>query len=166
MNRVAHHTTALLRLASACLGLAIAAATPALSGPERLTLERALELALADNYTLQAKQNELKSVRTGEITADLSPNPQAGYTASNLGGRAGNFGRTDNQYTLQATIETARKRERRVDLAKAGTRITGFELDDVRRTLILQVKTAFIGVLAGLVLIPVPPAPRAPNTTI
>ena len=45
--------------------------------PVRLTLERAIELALADNYTLLAKQNELRSVRAGEITAGLTPNPQA-----------------------------------------------------------------------------------------
>ena len=115
----------------------------------RLTLEKAIELALSDNYTLQAKQNELKSVRAGEITAGLSPNPQAGYTATNLGGRRGEFGRTDNDYTLQATVETAGKRERRIDFAKAGSRVTGSELDDVQRTVRLQVKTAFIGVLAG-----------------
>ena len=117
--------------------------------PMRLTLEKAIELALSDNYTLQAKQNELKSVRTSEITAGLIPNPQAGYTASNLGGRQGQFGRTDNQLTLQATIETADKRARRVEFAKAGSAVTGYELDDVRRAVVLQVKTAFYGVLAG-----------------
>ena len=117
--------------------------------PLRLTLARAVELALADNYTLLAKQNELRSVRAGEITAGLTPNPQAGATISNIGGLPGTFDRLDKTYTLQATIETARKRERRVDLAKAGSNVTGSELDDVRRTVVLQVKTAFVGVLAG-----------------
>lgn len=129
--------------------LASAAGGIAEGVPMRLTLEKAIELALSDNYTLQAKENELKSVRSGEITAGLSPNPQAGYTASNLSGRRGEFGRTDNDYTLQATVETAGKREKRVALAKAGTGVTGFELQDVRRTIVLAVKTAFTGVLAG-----------------
>ena len=109
------------------------------SAPPRLTLAKAIELALSDNYTLLAKQNELKSVRTGEITAGLSPNPQFGYTASNLSGRRGEFGRIDNDYTLQGTIETAGKREKRVGLAKGpadGVRILG--TGDVTKKLIIK----------------------------
>ncbi len=124
-------------------------ASLAIAEPIRLTLDMAMDLALSDNYTLLAKQNELASVRSGEITAGLTPNPQAGYTASNLGGKRGAYGRTDNSVTLQQTFETARKRERRVDFAQAGSRVTGSELEDVRRTVRLQVKTAFTGVLAG-----------------
>lgn len=134
--------------ATAIAGLGIRAVR-AETAQRRLTLDQAIELALADNYTLQAKQNELKSVRAGEITAGLSPNPQAGFTVSNIDGLAGPFGRNDKFYTLQGTIETARKREKRIDLAKAGSSVTSSELTDVRRTVTLQVKTAFIGVLAG-----------------
>ena len=115
----------------------------------RLTLDKAIDLALSDNYTLQAKQQELRSVRTGEITAGLTPNPQAGFQLSNIGGLQGTFDRLDKFYTLQATLETGRKRERRVDFARAGSNVTGSELDDVRRIVILQVKIAYGGVLAG-----------------
>ena len=115
----------------------------------RLTLERAIALSLADNLTLRAKIQELRSVRANEITAGLTPNPQFNYTASNLRGKKGVHGTIDNQYTLQATIETARKREKRVDLAMAGSAVTGFELDELRRQTVASVKLAFNAILGA-----------------
>lgn len=115
----------------------------------RITLDGALSIALSDNYTLLAKRFELQSVRAGEITAALRPNPTANYNASNIGGVPGQFGDIDHSVGLQATIETAGKRERRIEFSKAATAVTGYELDDLRRLTTLQVKTAFIGVLAG-----------------
>lgn len=115
----------------------------------RITLDGALSVALSDNYNLMAKRSELQSIRAAEITAALRPNPQATYNASNIGGKPGDYGTVDHSVGLQATIETARKRDRRIDLSQATTAVTGLELDDLKRTVGLQVKLAFYGVLAG-----------------
>src|SRR5690349_25174723 len=51
----------------------------------RVSLAEAIELALRSNSTLAAKQAELRSVRSNEITAGLRPNPTASYAAEQLG---------------------------------------------------------------------------------
>jgi cobalt-zinc-cadmium efflux system outer membrane protein len=106
----------------------------------RLTLAEAVAAALASNPTLRAKTLEVSSVRANEITAGLIPNPQASYTATQLGSR-----NQDQQHTLTVgqTIETGGKRRRRVESARAATAVTTQELFDVRRQVILQVKKAF-----------------------
>src|SRR5207237_8473392 len=50
---------------------------------------------------------------------------------------------------LAQPSETGGKRQRRIDSARAATRTTGHELNDVRRLVIAQVKSAFAGVLVG-----------------
>jgi len=44
---------------------------------------------------------------------------------------------------LGQTIETGRKRGRRIESARAATRVTSYELEDVRRQVIFQIKKAF-----------------------
>src|SRR6058998_2553383 len=51
--------------------------------------------------------------------------------------------------TLAQPIETGGKRDRRLASARAATRVTTLELDDVRRQVIAQVKKAFNDVLVA-----------------
>ena len=90
----------------------------------RLTLDDALRLAERENPTLRAKRFELDVTRAGEITAGLRPNPSASYTAEK-------FGASGQEYTITVgqTLELGGKRERRLDSARAATRVTRFELD-------------------------------------
>lgn len=115
----------------------------------RLTLDGALHIALGNNATLLAKVEELRAIRAGEITASLRPNPAFGYTFSNIGGVSGPHGHLDQQQTLQATIETAGKRQKRMGLAQAASQVTEFELEDVRRMVAFQVRGAFAAVLGA-----------------
>lgn len=115
----------------------------------RITLDGALNMAFSDNYNLLAKRAELQSVRAGEITAGLRPNPVATSYVSNLGGAPGQFGSTDYSVGLQATFETAGKRNRRIELSQQNSAVNEFELNDLRRLVGLDVKIAFIGVLSG-----------------
>jgi outer membrane protein, heavy metal efflux system len=112
----------------------------------RLTLDDAVAAALAANPTLRAKTLELQGVRASEITAGLVPNPQASYTASQLGSR-----NQDQQHTVTVgqTIETGGKRRRRVESARAATAVTTQEVFDVRRQVVLQVKKAFTDALVA-----------------
>src|SRR5207237_1394566 len=77
----------------------------------RLTRDEAVAAAVASNPTLRAKTVEVASVRANEITAGLIPNPQASYTATQLGSR-----NQDQQHTVSVgqTIETGGKRRRRL----------------------------------------------------
>src|SRR5262252_48773 len=123
----------------------VAAQTASQEGLTRVSLNEALDLALRQNPTLRAQQYALQSSKANEITAGLRPNPQANFLAEqHPGGSA-----AVPQYTASfgQTLELGGKRQRRIDSARAATEVSGFQLDDVRRQTILQVKTAFAGAL-------------------
>jgi outer membrane protein, heavy metal efflux system len=140
-------TTLWHRTALACLGLVLSAGT--VGAQERLshlTLDEALAVAARLNPSLVAKEREVDAVRAGEITAGLRPNPTASYLAEQFGSSS-----TDPQHTVTVsqTIETGGKRQRRISSARAATRVTGFELDDIRRQVAAQVKKGFVDLLVG-----------------
>jgi len=110
-----------------------------------LSREDAIRMALERNPTLQAKQRELQSVRANETTAALWPNPTFNYLAEQFGATG------QPQYTVSVgqTIETGGKRGRRIESARAATRVTGYELEDVRRQVIFQTQKAFTDVLVA-----------------
>ncbi len=132
-----------LIITSLCLALALATRASAGDRLSRLTVEDAIALAQRENAALRAKEFELQSVRANEITAALRPNPTASYLAEQFGAA------TDPQHTvtLGQTVETGGKRQRRIDASRAATRVTEWELADVKRQLVLQVKQAFAGAL-------------------
>jgi outer membrane protein, heavy metal efflux system len=115
---------------------------PALS---RVGLDDVLQLALHQNPTLRAQQFALESTKAGEITAGLRPNPTMNFLAEQFGGGSA----SQIQYTVNVgqPIELGGKRQRRIDSARAATRVAGYQLEDLRRQTILQVKTAFAGAL-------------------
>ena len=114
----------------------------------RLSLEEALGLALQHNPTLRAQQAALESAKAGEITAGLRPNPTMNFLAEQL---KPSQAQQEGQYTVNVgqTIELGGKRQRRIDSARAATRVTSYQLDDTRRQTILGVKTAFANALVA-----------------
>src|SRR4029450_1856167 len=89
---------------------------------------------------------EHASTRANEVTAGLRPNPTASYLAEQLGSPNVSAQQT---VALSQTIETGGKRGRRIDSARAATRVSEFELADVRRQVIAQVKRVFTDVLTA-----------------
>ena len=126
--------------------LALAPAAGAQSPEPRVTLDDAVALALRENRTLRAKQFEYRATRANEITAGLRPNPIATYSAEYLGAR-----NVDQEHAVSVgqPIELGGKRERRMDSARAATRVSEFELADTRRQVVAQVKKAFTDVLVA-----------------
>src|SRR4029453_9113086 len=126
--------------------LSVSAASSAPDPRAQLTLPDAVQLALQKNPLIRAKQREHDATRAGETTAGLRPNPTASYLAEQLGSSG-----VSPQYTvaLSQTIETGGKRSRRIDSARAVTRVSELELADLRRQVIAQVKKAFTDVLAA-----------------
>jgi cobalt-zinc-cadmium efflux system outer membrane protein len=135
-------TTGILLLAT----LSVWAVSSVSEARTQLTLPDAVELALRKNPLLRAKQQEHDATRAGETTAGLRPNPTASYSAEQLGSPA-----VEPQHTvaLSQTIETGGKRGRRIESARAATRVSEFELADVRRQVIAQVKRAFTDALTA-----------------
>src|SRR3989449_8014637 len=140
MTSVSRALVALVTLAVCALPLASGSQERA----TRLTLDDALRLAERENPRLRAKRFELDVTRAGEITAELRPNPSASYAAEK-------FGANIQEYTVTVgqTIELGGKRARRLDSARAATRVTRFEVDDIRRQVFAQVKKTFTDVLVA-----------------
>jgi cobalt-zinc-cadmium efflux system outer membrane protein len=112
----------------------------------RLTLDDVVGLAVRENRTLRAKQFEYRATQATEITAGLRPNPVGAYVADQLGKRD-----VEQQHivTIGQPIELAGKRGRRLDSARAAIRVSEWELADVRRQVIAQVKKSFTDVLVA-----------------
>ncbi len=113
---------------------------------KRVSLEDALQLALRQNPTVRAKEADLRSIKAGETTAGLRPNPTMTVLTEQLKpGQA----QQEGQYTVNVgqTLELGGKRQRRIDSARAATQVAGYQLADVRSQTILQVKTAFANAL-------------------
>ncbi len=130
----------------ACLAVTLTVtAAAAQESLKRVSLEDALQLALRQNPTLRAQQAALASTKAGEITAGLRPNPTMNFLAEQFGGGAA----SQTQYTVNVgqPIELGGKRQRRVDSARAAIQVASYQLEDVRRQTILQVKSAFAGAL-------------------
>ena len=112
----------------------------------RLTLDEAVGLALRENPTLRAKGYELEATRANEITAGLIPNPTAAFTSEKYGGTT--F--IEQTLTVGQTLETGGKRRRRLDSARAASRVSEYEVADVRRLVVFQVKKSFTDALTAL----------------
>lgn len=108
----------------------------------RLSLPAAIEMAGRDNPTLRAKGHELSATRANETTAATSPNPSFSYNRGNF-----NTPRISDGVAVGTTVELGGKRERRIDSAQAATRQTSYELADLKRQVLFQVKAAYVGVL-------------------
>jgi cobalt-zinc-cadmium efflux system outer membrane protein len=137
-------------VAGAVCMLTLAASGEAVAqGPlTRLSLDEAVSLAVRAHPTVRAKEFERQAVAANEITAGLRPNPTANFLAEQFGG-ASDASRTQYTLSMGQPIELGGKRQRRIDSAQAATRVTGHELDDVRRQIIFQVKKSFTDALAG-----------------
>ncbi|HMH54358.1 MAG TPA: TolC family protein [Candidatus Acidoferrum sp.] len=143
----------MVRITVILLCLALASAMGALAPPAgaqtpvpRVTIDDAVALALRENRSLRAKQFEHQATRAGEITAGLRPNPVGTYSADHLGAR-----NVDREYAVSVgqPIELGGKRERRLDSARAATRVSELELADVQRQIVAQVKRTFADALVA-----------------
>jgi cobalt-zinc-cadmium efflux system outer membrane protein len=131
-------------VATSLLGAVVRADEPATP----LSLDEAIRLMLQQNPTVRAKEFERQSIAANEITAGLRPNPTATFLAEQLGGATS---ASLPQYTVSIgqPIELGGKRDRRVQSARAATRVSGHELEDVQRQAVYQVKKSFTDILVA-----------------
>jgi outer membrane protein, heavy metal efflux system len=129
---------------------AYAQATASPQGPVRITLDDAIQMALAHNHTLQAERVTIQENEAQEITANLRPDPVLMGDAQFL--PAFNANQFDSNYVdnlaqfdlgISYLFERGKKRQHRLAAAKDATAVTRSTVGDNERTLSFQVATLF-----------------------
>jgi cobalt-zinc-cadmium efflux system outer membrane protein len=106
----------------------------------------------AVNPTLRAGQIDIDEARAQEITAYLRPNPDLGLTADQINPFPGgpphsSFGALLSVASVNYLHERQHKRELRLESAKEATTIAVSEQSDLERTLVFNLRMAFVQTL-------------------
>jgi len=122
----------------------------------RLTLEDAIQLALAHNHALKATRTQIQESEAQEITATLRPNPVLSTDAAFLPiFSPSNFNVPTSQNPLPEefdagisyTIERGHKRQARMAAARDATAVTRSQVSDTERGLAFSVAQQFVSTL-------------------
>lgn len=120
----------------------------------RISLDQAIDLALAHNHSLKAARTLILQNQAQEITANLRPNPTLGVDSQFLpffspqdfsGENLNNVQQFD--VGLGYLFERGHKRQRRLQAARDLTAVTRAQVADAERTLAFNVGQQFVGVL-------------------
>ncbi len=123
-----------------------------LSPPNPLTLEQAIQEALANNLELAAEKYNVTVAEAREITARLRPNPLLtinGQTLNVLGANYNlNNGLGPNQMNVHTDfpVERGHKRQERMALAGAERTLAELGVREVMRQVIYNVQSAYVDV--------------------
>jgi outer membrane protein, heavy metal efflux system len=122
-------------------------------GPVKITLDEAIQLALAHNHNLLAARTTIQQSEAEEITANLRPNPVLLGDAEFLPVFNWNNFNADfisNFMEFDAGVsylfERGKKRQHRLQAAKDQTAVTRSTVADNERTLTFQVASEFVSV--------------------
>ncbi|HEY1676406.1 MAG TPA: TolC family protein [Candidatus Sulfotelmatobacter sp.] len=119
-----------------------------------ISLDQAIELALAHNHALKATRTQIQQNEAQEITANLRPNPTFGadsqfvpfFSPQDFSGE--NLNETQQfDIGLSYLFERGKKRQHRLQAAKDTTAVTRAQVTDDERTLAFNVAQQFISVL-------------------
>ena len=142
------------RFAPATIVVTLLVATGAAQNPTRISLEQAIDLALAHNHSIQATRTLILQNQAQEITANLRPNPTLGADAQFIPLFTPNdFSADEVNESQQFDIglgylfERGHKRQRRLQAAKDQTSVTRAQVADAERTLTFSVGQQFVSVL-------------------
>jgi outer membrane protein, heavy metal efflux system len=120
-------------------------------GPVKITLDEAIQLALAHNHNLLAARTTIQQSEAEEITANLRPNPVLLGDAEflpvfNWDNFNGDFINNFMEFDLGVSylFERGKKRQHRLQAAKDQTAVTRSTVADNERTLTFQVASDFV----------------------
>lgn len=140
------HAVAAVLVSFAMLGVAHAQA------PVRITLDEAIDLAIAHNHTLKATQTQIQQNQAQEITAALRPNPNLTADTLFFPIEPQNFNSniisnvTEFDVGVSYLFERGGKRHRRLEAARDATGQTRYQVSDAVRALMFNTAQQFITV--------------------
>ena len=143
MQQQKHAITAVL-VSFAIVGVARAQA------PVRITLDQAIDLAIAHNHALKATQTQIQQSQAQEVTAALRPNPTLTADSLFIPIEPQNFNSniiatvTEFDAGVSYLFERGGKRHRRIEAARDATAQTRYQVSDAERTLIFNTAQQFI----------------------
>lgn len=120
----------------------------------RISLDQAIDLALAHNHSLQATRTQILQNQAQEITANLRPNPTLGmdtqfvpfFSPQDFSGE--NLNETQQfDIGISYLFERGHKRQHRLQVARDTTAVTRAQVADAERTLAFNVGQQFVSVL-------------------
>jgi outer membrane protein, heavy metal efflux system len=142
------------RFAAAAMFLLPLLGTGAAQNATLITLDQAINLALAHNHSIQATRTLILQNQAQEITANLRPNPTLGADSQFVPFFSPqDFSGTNLNQTQQFDIgigylfERGRKRQRRLQAARDQTAVQRAQVTDAERTLAFNVGQQFVSVL-------------------
>lgn len=119
-----------------------------------ISLDNAIDLALAHNHFLKANRTLILQNQAQEITANLRPNPTLGADTQFVPFFSPQDFSGDNLNNVQQfdvgisyLFERGHKRQRRLQAARDQTAVTRFQVTDAERTLAFNVGQQFVSVL-------------------
>lgn len=119
-----------------------------------ITLEQAIDLALAHNHSLKATRTLILQNQAQEITANLRPNPTFNFDSQFLpifspsNFTSGNLSEVQQfDVGIGYLFERGHKRQRRLQAASDQTAVTRAQVSDAERTVTFSVAQQFIAVL-------------------
>lgn len=124
--------------------------------PVQITLDRAIQMALQRNHTLQAARSTIQQSEAEEVTAGLRPNPVLSgdhnfvpvFSPSYFGVPASQVTLPqEGDASIAYTLELWHKRQARLTAAKDQSAVVRSTVTDNERNLIFQVASQFINVL-------------------
>jgi outer membrane protein, heavy metal efflux system len=134
------------------LALGLLAASASAGAQQALTWDQVKAKFEASNPALKADADNVDEMKAEEITAFLRPNPQFTLLADGTqiaphDGVWTPFKGTFEQPTVSYLHERDHKRELRLESAQEGTRITQSEHEDLERTMVFDLRAAFVATL-------------------
>jgi cobalt-zinc-cadmium efflux system outer membrane protein len=141
-------------LASAVVFFLLPGATAIAQSRTLISLDQAIDLALAHNHSLKASRTLILQNQAQEITANLRPNPTLGvdtqfipfFSPQDFSGT--NLNQTQQfDIGLSYLFERGHKRQRRLQAARDQTAVTRTQITDAERTLAFNVGQQFVSVL-------------------
>jgi len=119
-----------------------------------ISLDQAIDLALAHNHSIKATRTLILQNQAQEITANLRPNPTLGadsqfvpfFSPQDFSGE--NLNETQQfDIGIGYLFERGHKRQRRLQAARDQTAVTRAQVTDAERTLVFNVGQQFVSVL-------------------
>ena len=128
--------------------------TSAGQGTNLISLDQAIDLALAHNHSLKASRTLILQNEAQEITANLRPNPSLGADTQFIPFFSPQYFSGDNLNNIQQfdvgisyLFERGGKRHHRLQAARDATAVTRAQITDAERTLAFSVGQQFVSVL-------------------